>query len=181
MRITSCCLFAFFVSTGCGEGAGDTADAGVPTIFINEIVPSNATGLEDNGTYPDWLELYNPGAAAVDLAGWTLTDDPANQLKWTFTTGATVPAKGYLVVIADSDDEGDLHTNFNLEQTGEYVGLYAPLADGGVLVDSIDYPAVATDYAYGRMPDGDPSWAVLAPPTPGAANRLDEQPAGGAR
>ena len=118
----------------------------------------------------------------MDLSGWTLSDDSSNQLKWTFTSGAVVPAKGYLIVLCDSDeDEGELHTNFDLSQTGEYIGLYAPVADGGALVDSLEFPAVATDYSYGRLPDGAANWEVLAPATPGEANRRDEQGAGGAR
>jgi hypothetical protein len=165
----------------CGDKTGDTANES-QVVLINEIMSSNLMTFEDNGTYPDWLELYNPGNTAVDLTGWTLSDSPGDPGKWTFSPGATVPAKGFLVVICDSDtEEGLLHTSFDLQMEGEFLGLSTPIADGGELMDSLDFPAVGSDFAYGRLPDGDANWEVLWPGTPGDANRRDEQPPGGAR
>src|SRR3954471_976267 len=45
----------------------------------------------------EYLELYNPGATAVDLSGWQITSGVA----FTFPAGSTIGAGGYLVVAAN--------------------------------------------------------------------------------
>ena len=35
----------------------------------------NTTREDEDGEYSDWLELHNPGATAVELTGWQLTDN----------------------------------------------------------------------------------------------------------
>jgi len=78
--------------------------AGRAVVVVNEIVASNGNGLRDeNGDASDWVELHNPSAAAADLAGFGLSDDPARPFKWTFRE-ASVPAGGYLVVFASGKD-----------------------------------------------------------------------------
>jgi len=59
----------------------------VATLVINEIVATAASDptstanlkdaggnviLDENGDPADWVEIYNPGASAVSLAGYTL-------------------------------------------------------------------------------------------------------------
>ncbi len=45
---------------------------------INEFSAVNNRGLADgNGEAQDWIEIYNPGAKAVPLGGWSLSDDAA--------------------------------------------------------------------------------------------------------
>ena len=52
------------------------------TVIISEFMASNATGiLDEDGNTSDWIELYNTGAAQVNLAGWRLSDDSANLSK----------------------------------------------------------------------------------------------------
>ena len=62
------------------------AGAQTSTIRINEVV----TKGEEN----DWVELFNPGEADVDISGWTAADD-GNKTPITFTQGTTVPAVSY--------------------------------------------------------------------------------------
>ena len=46
---------------------------------------SNVSRLADeDGDFPDWIEVHNPDNVAVPLAGYHLTDDAANLDKWTF-------------------------------------------------------------------------------------------------
>ena len=72
---------------------------------------SNARTLADeDGSYPDWVELHNPGPSTVELAGWSLSDDPKQPAKWKFQRGQLGPGQ-YLVVFASGKNRqatGDL-------------------------------------------------------------------------
>jgi hypothetical protein len=53
--------------------------------LINEFMVANKSGLTDeDGDYSDWIEIFNPGAQAINLSGWSLTDNPDQPNKWTF-------------------------------------------------------------------------------------------------
>jgi len=59
-------------------------------IRINEV--------ESNGGTPgDWVELYNPGAASVDLSGWRFRDSDSTRT-FALAAGSTIAAGGYLVI-----------------------------------------------------------------------------------
>ena len=59
--------------------------SGIGTLIINEFLAANGTGLADeNGDQEDWIEILNPGASTVSLAGWSLTNDPSDPRQWTF-------------------------------------------------------------------------------------------------
>lgn len=52
-------------------------------IVINEGSNKNYNTLTDeDGDNPDWIELYNAGAAAVNLSGYTLSDNESNPGQW---------------------------------------------------------------------------------------------------
>ena len=74
------------------------------SIVINEVMTANSrTLLDENGDSPDWIELYNPGAAPVRLTGYGLSDDPALPFKWTFRD-ATIEPGSFLLVFASGKD-----------------------------------------------------------------------------
>ena len=52
-------------------------DAGDPLkLVINEMMASNSTAIADGeGEFDDWIEIYNPGPSAVDMAGMVLADN----------------------------------------------------------------------------------------------------------
>src|SRR3989440_9117366 len=106
-------------------------------ISINEIMAVNVSGLTDeDGAHSDWIELRNSSATAQSLNGFYLTDDPANLNKWQFPN-VSIPANGYLVVFSDDKNRAvagsPLHTNFNLNRTGETLSLVNP---DGVTIES---------------------------------------------
>ena len=145
----------------------------VGPLVINEFLASNGSWIEDPdeaGEYPDWIELYNPaGNEVVDLGGMYLTDDLSEPTKWRIPQGVTIEVGGYLLFWADDDDEqGDRHTNFELDKGGEEIGLFK--ADGVTLIDSITFGRQAVDVSHGRYPNGDNDWRFSAIPTPGASN-----------
>ena len=52
---------------------------------ISEFMANTDTTLPTAaGFYEDWVEIHNDSGAAVDLAGWYLTDNPADLRKWQF-------------------------------------------------------------------------------------------------
>jgi hypothetical protein len=135
-----------------------------------------ATLADEDGAYSDWIELHNPGPAAVDLSGWYLTDSSANKKKWALPA-LTLPSGGYLVVFASSKNRREptarLHTNFALSASGEYLALVKP--DGTTVVSEYapEFPAQREDTSYGLPATGSNGAGVpafLRTPTPGEPN-----------
>ncbi|MEO0558812.1 MAG: lamin tail domain-containing protein, partial [Bacteroidota bacterium] len=148
--------------------------ASAQSVVVNELLASNTATLADPdfGDYADWIELYNPANSAVDLSGYTLTDDLTEPARWRIPDGTTIPAGGYLILWADGENAipptaSALHTDFKLSASGEQVGLYD--VSGGV-VDTLTYGPQTTDVSFGRVPEGSDVWAFMSTPTPGAAN-----------
>jgi len=144
------------------------------SVVISEFVASNHAGLRDgDGNASDWIELYNTGGRAVSLDGWRLTDDAANLEKWRFPSGISLPAKGFLLVIASGDAVGDTidakgypHTNFSLDKDGEYLALVD--SSGRILHEYAPvFPPQEADISYGLWED---SLAYFPTPTPGRTN-----------
>ena len=113
-----------------------TASAGAE-LRINEVVASNGNSLlDEDGDSPDWIELYNSGPDAVDLTGWSLSDDPALAARWFFPS-LVVAADSYQIVFASDknrrDPNGTLHTSFRLSGSGEFLALVDP--SGAVAMD----------------------------------------------
>ena len=141
-------------------------------VVINEVSASNLDQYPDGfGEYEDWVELYNPTGAAVDISGWYLSDNPNLPLKWSFGAGTTVPANGRLMIFASGRDlnTGPYHATFKLNQTDQE---WVVLSDaGGVLVDDFQLQdPVKTNGSWGRTTDGAATWSIFPNATPNAAN-----------
>jgi Lamin Tail Domain len=130
---------------------------------INEIIASNQNGTSDDFfEKDDWIEIYNPaGSPITNLAGYYLTDDATNLVKWQIpNTNAgvtTMLPNSFKALWIDKDPEqGEDHVDFTLSVDGEILILVAP--DMTTIIDSITYPEMATDVSYGRTCDGCPDW-----------------------
>jgi hypothetical protein len=53
--------------------------------------------LDEDRTAQDWIELYNYGAATLNLGGFGLTDDSTIPYKWTFLN-ITLASHTYLLI-----------------------------------------------------------------------------------
>ncbi|MBL9168789.1 MAG: lamin tail domain-containing protein [Verrucomicrobiales bacterium] len=149
-------------------------------LIINEILAANESGLTDEdstATDPqpqDWIEIYNRGNRSVNLAGWSLTDDPDQPDRWVFPSRVLNPG-AYLVVFASGKDRRSpvganrFHTNFKLSPRGEFLGLFTPDSPR-ILADSFSpgYPVQRNDISYGRDTNGVGHY--YSQPTPGAKN-----------
>jgi len=66
---------------------------------------SNASTLSDeDGDFPDWIELYNTSAQPISLANFALSDDPQKLPKWQFP-GITIQPQKHLIVFASGKDK----------------------------------------------------------------------------
>lgn len=147
--------------------------ASAQTLVINELLASNqAANVDEDNEASDWIELYNAGSVAVNLAGYTITDAANDPGQWTFPA-VTLAPRAYLLVWASGKDRANpasLHTNFKLGAGGEFLGLYSP---AGEVVDSFTFGPQTVDVSFGRLPDGSANFAFMQTPTPAAANRGD--------
>ena len=144
-----------------------------PVVF-NEYLAINYTDAVDGaGEHEDWIELFNAGGVAVDLAGHYLSDEVDNPTKWQFPTGmpasTVLPAGGFMLLWADEQTgEGWDHVTFRLGADGEHIALRAP--DGYTVLDSL-YPGPSwPDLSQGRFVDGGEPWVTFSQTTPGSSN-----------
>ncbi|HUF63996.1 MAG TPA: CotH kinase family protein [Verrucomicrobiales bacterium] len=142
--------------------------------ILSEVMSDNRTTLTDeDGDYSDWIEIYNPGDAAIELEGHFLTDDPEDLERWEFPA-AQIPPDGFLIVFASGKDRAvsglELHTSFGLNRDGEWLALVDP--DGSAILDSIDpLPPLDGDVSYGVVSNGEESTLeILDAPSPGEPN-----------
>jgi len=147
-----------------------------PPLLINELMASNVTALEDPdepGEFPDWIELYNPGPAPIDMGGMYLTDDLADPTKFRIPDGLFIPAGGFALFYADDDPEqGPFHTNFRLSRNGENVGLFDRDATGNQLIDTCIFGPQVANASQRRYPDGAETWEIFYLSTPNRTNAL---------
>ena len=120
-------------------------------ITISEFMADNKSALADeNGLFPDWIEIYNTGASTVNLNGWSLTDDPTHQARW-FFPATNLTAKGFMIVFADGTNRvvlgRPLHADFSLRASGEYLALLRP--DNTVATEFNPFPDQFPDISYG--------------------------------
>ncbi|MFT5681984.1 MAG: hypothetical protein ACI8RZ_002902 [Myxococcota bacterium] len=152
-----------------------TDDSGTNTggtmylVMLNEVLADNQKGATNElGDHEDWIELFNAGSDAVDLTGWSLSDDDGEP--WSIDTPLTLDAGQLLLIWCDDEDDEDLtelHADFKLSRDGESLLLRDHT---GEPVDAVDFPKLAEDQSWGRLPDGGPEWTYLDEPTPGANN-----------
>jgi hypothetical protein len=107
--------------------------------------------LDENGDSSDWIEIQNTSSFTVNLLHWSLTDDAGNLMKWQFPA-TNLPSGGFLVVFASEKNRAtpgaQLHTNFKLEGSGEYLALVRP--DGSIAsAFSPTFPQQVNNVSYG--------------------------------
>lgn len=146
---------AFETTAVSTKGAANDCVAPVGAdIRVNEV--------ESNGGTPgDWIELFNPGAVAVDLSDWVVRDNDDTRFA-AIPAGSSIAAGGFFVV-----EEALL--GFGLGANDE-ARLFLP--GGTTLVDSASWVAHAT-LTIGRCPDGTGAFAATTSSTKGASNVCD--------
>ena len=129
-----------------------------------------------NHAYSDWFELYNPNAVPVNLAGYYLTDSASAPDKWKIPPGTVIGPNQFLLVWADAapelnaSDPAALHVNFQLNKTGDFIGLYGP---DGTPRHTVAFGPQSQNISQGLFPDGNTnSVQPMTLWTPAAPNSL---------
>ena len=133
---------------------------------ISEFLAENSEALftDEDGQPSDWIEIQNISDAAASIAGYHLSDDPADLSKWSFPDETIAPG-AYFVVFASGKNRvtagSELHTNFSLKAGGEFLALVAP--DGRAVVSSYspEFPEQYRDISYGIGSGGPVSAATF--------------------
>jgi len=157
-------------------------------IVINEMIAkdtSNVYFVDESGSATDWVELYNKGNKAVNVAGMFITDDPGNTVEYqqipeTDAAATTIPPKGYLVLICGADDangvavpteifNGKVFIDMGLSASKDnFVSIYDPEK---LEIDiTEDFNGLEDDKSFGRVDDAGAIWNTLIEKTPGASN-----------
>ena len=156
------------------DEVGINVSAGaVPALVINEInynAPDDTIDLETGLPIPpivgagDWVEIYNPTAASVNLFGWQFRDSNPLNIPLTLPN-ISIPSEGYLLFARNQLDFEAAHENvtvsgafdFNLSGNDE-ARLLDPV---GNLVDSVAYGSLPP---WTSSPDGlGPSLSLINP------------------
>jgi hypothetical protein len=146
-------------------------------VVINEFCTANYTDWLVTGENEDWVELYNPTGAGVDITGYYLSDNISNPQKWAFPAGSVVPANGYLVVLLSGTGDyapnylGYRNTSFKITQTNGEPLLFSNTS--GTILEQYDLSTIGAfhaNHSYARTTDGGGTWTIHTDPSPGATN-----------
>lgn len=138
--------------------------ATLPDVRLSEVMAENGGAVNHEGTFPDWIEIHNTGVVAVDLSGWSLTDDTSPR-KFIFPAGTVLATQSYLTIWCDgaTATTSGLHAGFALNRSGATIALFDATTNR---VDAFTYGLQLTNFTVARVDD---DWR-LANPTPGSAN-----------
>jgi hypothetical protein len=157
-------------------------------IVVNELITKDLSDpyfIDGSGEGADWIELYNKGNQAVNIAGMWVTDKPGeeadyNQIPSSDAAITTLPPKGYLVLICGAVDnegsdipnsisDGKVFMDMGLSSSGDnFVAIYDP--EKTEIDISDDFNGLEDGKSFGRTTDAGNEWNTLTTKTPGAPN-----------
>ena len=140
-------------------------------VYINELMQSNIDLVRDDlQEFPDsWMELFNDSEQAVNIQNWTVSIDANFRNGWKITGSHTILPHSYFLIYADKAAKG-IHTDFRID-SGSGGGVYLFDANGTQIDVIINIPKQpAPNISYGRIKDGNASFAYFVTATPGAEN-----------
>lgn len=173
MRLDILCLVLFLFS------CNSTVSISSPEVGLrlNEVMVSNCKEsgiIAPNGSYEDWIELYNMGDSTIFLGDYFISDSLANPTKKALPPILLEP-KEYITFwggTCKKNDDFFLGFSFsNNEKNRESVFLTH--RNKGI-IDSCNYRAYTGSLkkgtSLGRVPDGATLWQKQTYPSPSGAN-----------
>ena len=126
--------------------------------------------MDPSFNYGNWIEIYNPGTADVDIGSWYLSNDTLNKRQCPLGfSSRIVKAGGFLVLWMDHYDDycQDQIEYFDFRYENSSVILYDR---NGTAVSRVDYKTIPARTSYARKTDGGQEWSLTSTPTPGDTN-----------
>jgi len=156
----------FFILLGCPPPPTPPLPRG--GLVINEIMSDNRTSIADPANpecpeFDDWVEVLNIGTQPVELGGVELRDRNG---VFVFEPGALDAGERVLVWTDGQPEQGTLHAPFGVSKDGEPLWL----ADGSMVLDEVEVPALGPDESWARLKDGGAEFGITDRPTPGEPN-----------
>jgi hypothetical protein len=140
-------------------------------LYINEYSCANtATNADNFGEYNDWFEVYNAGTAAVNLAGYYISDNDNNPTKWQIPSGS-VNAGGIIRIVCSGRGiifSNWIHAGFKLTQCKPEELVLADAS--GNIIDSVTLRRNQLGHSWGRTTNGASTWSIFVAPTFGTSN-----------
>jgi len=158
-------------------------------IFINEVCydpPPLPDGDANGDGYRDYsedefIEIVNNGPSAVDIGGWTLSDNDEPSSKFSFPAGTTLGIKEFAVLFGGGTPTGfysgakvytdDGRIGSGLANDGENILLIDPAGPDTIaelywgnawalssVAENLPYSDTEPDASFTRNPDGGTSW-----------------------
>jgi hypothetical protein len=138
----------------------------LPRLLLNEVVARNDSTADDgSASFPDWLEIFNPGPDALALNRIAVRDGSGR----TWRGGDGELAAGAYFVLWAGGTEDATHAPFSLDGGG---GEQLTLLVDGFPADRLATGQLGRDVALARFPDGG-AWKPTIRTTPAAANGTD--------
>lgn len=147
-----------FTAYSCVE---DALFEGEEVIVEGSVLKLNEIMSKDVNDNPDWIEVYNAGAEAVDISGYVLNDKAFAEGGFSIPSGTIIQAGGFYLV--DTNTSGE-----SISSGGEDVSLSKP---DGTVIDLTTTPDMSSNVGltWAREIDGDGEWKISSP-TPGTSN-----------
>jgi len=162
-------------------------------ITINEVICKDEVSpyfTDEEGDGTDWVEIYNAGSTAINIALMRITDDPSDafssceEIPDTDASATTIEAGGFLILICGAADASgnDIPTSITDGIIYIDMGIKASNDDNIVLYDSDESELDRTgdipndledESSYGKTTDGGSTFQAFSTPTPNASNEVE--------
>src|SRR5688500_9260841 len=137
---------------------------------ISEFAAAGRQGLiDDFAETSDWIEIENTSSNAVNLVGWSLSDDSRNPARWRFPK-TNLPPGSFLIIFASGKDRSlagsPLHANFKLKAEHGDLVLTNPSGEASRIEN---YPPQLPGVSFG-IPNTNDVFTYLTAGSPGRTN-----------
>lgn len=136
--------------------SGALSGAGAEKVEISEFIP-DPIGSDE----AEFIELFNPTGAEIDLSDFKLDDEEGGSRPFTFPSGTRIGPGEYLVW-------GKVKTKLVLNNTTDSVRL---ISLAGAVIQEVAYENVPEGASYARDEE-DEVWVWTNEPTPGHPNAI---------
>ena len=128
--------------------------------IISEVMSSNRNALPaEDGEYYDWIELYNPTQNAINLGGFTLSDDLNEPAKFIMPSYMLGPEEFVIFFASGKAVDNSFHAPFKISSQGETIYLSDPYAH---IKDQVYVAHMSPNNSYQRNLANPDEWSVSA-------------------